>query len=509
MQNWSAGYITDIEYTLGYYSELNPLAIAFALVASGYEAPTIKTACELGFGQGLSINFHSAGSEASWWGTDFNPSHAHFAQKIALSNNAHISNQAFVEYCTRHDLPDFDFIGLHGIWSWVDEDNRSLIIDFIKRKLKTGGVVYLSYNAMPGWAHASPLKHLISEHHHMMTKLGDSSSTRMEASLHFIDELFAVHPVLLKQSPGIKEAYERLKSQPQDYLAHEYLNENWRLFYFSEVAEQMQKAKLRFAASAKTTDYLEPLNLLPEQSAFLNKIQNPLYRESISDFMVGRHFRRDYWVKGLRKLNTTEQRDALRAMHIVLIFPADAVPRSIPMRHGEAKLAPEVYDPLLDLLKDYQPRSIGMIERFMEKRGISFQRVLDALLLLNGKGFIAPAHSEAMIERIMPQTELLNRDLMAQAKGGDHAPFLVSPVTGGGFPSWRFEKLICLAILGGCKTPREIAGHVWAMISPYGQKLVKKGTVLETPDANLQEIEYLANNFINERLDAFRGLRLV
>jgi len=35
-----------------------------------------------------------------------------------------------------HDLPDFDFIGMHGIWSWISEEDRALIVEFIRRKLK-------------------------------------------------------------------------------------------------------------------------------------------------------------------------------------------------------------------------------------------------------------------------------------------------------------------------------------------------------------------------------------
>jgi hypothetical protein len=47
---------------------------------------------------------------------------------------------------------------LHGIWSWVSEDNRQIILDFIDRKLKPGGVLYLSYNTQPGWSAFMPLR---------------------------------------------------------------------------------------------------------------------------------------------------------------------------------------------------------------------------------------------------------------------------------------------------------------------------------------------------------------
>jgi malate synthase len=39
-----------------------------------------------------------------------------------------------------------------------------------------------------------------------------------------------------------------------------------------------------------------------EQQAFLKEIPDAHFRESARDFMVNQQFRRDYWVKGARKL---------------------------------------------------------------------------------------------------------------------------------------------------------------------------------------------------------------
>ncbi len=141
MNHWNDGYVTDINYTLGYYNELNPSRLRLALLNNGLKCPEIKTACELGFGQGLTVNIHAAASTTCWYGTDFNPAHASFAQDLAQTSGAkaHLFEQSFAEFCQRDDLPDFDFIGLHGVWSWISDDNRATIADFIRRKLKAGG----------------------------------------------------------------------------------------------------------------------------------------------------------------------------------------------------------------------------------------------------------------------------------------------------------------------------------------------------------------------------------
>ena len=117
MTSWTAGYVADIGYTYGYYTELNPLRVRLAFLNNGLACPGFTTACELGFGQGLSANLHAAASTTQWYGTDFNPAQAGFAQQLAAASGAgaKLFDEAFAEFCARPDLPDFDTIGLHGV----------------------------------------------------------------------------------------------------------------------------------------------------------------------------------------------------------------------------------------------------------------------------------------------------------------------------------------------------------------------------------------------------------
>ncbi len=39
MSSWDDGYVTSIDYTYGYYVELNPLRIQFAMLNAGLAAP--------------------------------------------------------------------------------------------------------------------------------------------------------------------------------------------------------------------------------------------------------------------------------------------------------------------------------------------------------------------------------------------------------------------------------------------------------------------------------------
>ena len=91
MADWTAGNVSNIDYTFGYYQELNPLRAQLAFLNQGLVYPEVKNACELGYGQGLAINLHAATSSTHWYGTDFNPSQAGFAQELAIESGATVS----------------------------------------------------------------------------------------------------------------------------------------------------------------------------------------------------------------------------------------------------------------------------------------------------------------------------------------------------------------------------------------------------------------------------------
>src|SRR5207248_9974729 len=98
---------------------------------------------------------------------DFNPTH--IASARGLANAAGLSNVEFREADFEellHDssLPDFDIICLHGVYSWISPQHRQTIVALIRRPLKPGGLVYVSYDAMPGWAGIAPLRRVLVQH---------------------------------------------------------------------------------------------------------------------------------------------------------------------------------------------------------------------------------------------------------------------------------------------------------------------------------------------------------
>ncbi len=96
----------------------------------------------------------------------------------------------------------------------------------------------------------------------------------------------------------MKERFERVKGQNRNYLAHEYFNDDWNLFYHSDVARELSGAKLSYLGSAAVLEQVDAINLTAEQQQLMAGIEDPALRETVRDFMINQQFRRDVFVKG-------------------------------------------------------------------------------------------------------------------------------------------------------------------------------------------------------------------
>ena len=506
--SWNAGYITDVNYTFGYYSDFNPLRTDYALTMAGFATPALRNACELGFGQGLSIAMHAAAQPGvQWWGNDFNPAQAGLAQELAAQSGsgARLYDQAFDQFCSRDDLTEFEFIALHGIWSWVSDENRAIIVDFVRRKLAVGGVLYISYNTLPGWSIMAPVRHLMKQHADQQGGSGSRLGQRLGDAFSFLDELLAVQPIYAQAVPGIPGRIDVLKTMDRNYLVHEYMNRDWRPMYFSEVAEHLHEAKLTFAGSAGLLEQQQAVNLTNEQIGLLQAQDDTVFRETVRDFITAQQFRRDLWLRGARSLTSLEQAEALRAMRYLLTSPRGDVKLTMKGLQKEVTLHENVYAPILDFLADHQIKTFGQIEAVGAKVGINLAQVAVAMAILTGMGHVAVAQDDETIAKAKPVTDKLNMHLVQRSRSRSESAFLASPVTGGGVSVERLEQLLLAMRAQGRKTPADWAQSVHDLLAAQGQKLVVGGKTLETPEENLAELNNRAA-LLEKRLPILRSL---
>lgn len=509
MTSWNDGYVSTIGYTYGYYPDLNPLRIGLPFINNGFEPPKIRHACELGFGQGVSINIHAAANAGiAWEGTDFNPTQSIFAKKLSADSGANIGiyDQSFSDFCSREDLPDFDYIGIHGIWSWVSDENRAILLDFLSRKLALGGVLYISYNTLPGWAAAAPLRHLLSQYSDCMTSDGSGVLNQIKSSLEFTEKLIETNPVYTKANSLIPDRFNKLKDQNPNYLAHEYFNRDWKPVYFMDMKDALESCKLTYVCSANYLDHIDTINLTAEQIKFLEEIPDKNFKQAVRDFMVNQQFRRDYWVKGEQKLDTVSQFELIRQHKVVLSTPRSNITTKANGCLGEVTLNNNVYDPILDILQSHKVFTIGEIEKLLQDKSIPLAQLLQSIMMLAGMGYVYSADDKATIEKSKSYCNAINKSIILKSRSSNTVEFLASPVTGGGVMVSRFHQLFLLALSSGKKLPNEWVDYVWSILFSQGQTLLKDGISLKTEQENKEYLTEQALVFEKTTLPSLKAL---
>jgi|GEM_PF-5370897 len=170
--NWGLGYNVDVGYTFGYYREQDPLWLDLCALVHGVRPPSLTSEkglryLELGCGQGLNLWLLAAcRPEIEFVGVDFNP--LHIAHAKHLSSAAGLTNVRFIEANFvdlaanwPEELGRFHYVSAHGVLSWISRSVRESLYGCLDNALFPGGLVYFSYNALPGWLSGLPIQHLM------------------------------------------------------------------------------------------------------------------------------------------------------------------------------------------------------------------------------------------------------------------------------------------------------------------------------------------------------------
>jgi len=511
--SWTEGYVSEVDYTAGYFPELSALQARWALASRGVRSRDLRrpTYLELGFGQGVSFAIHAATCPGEYWGTDFNPAQAASTEEMVAASGAgaRVLDASFAELAARSDLPDFDMVMLHGIWSWISPENRQVIVDIARRKLKPGGVFYVSYNVTPGWSPTVPLRHLLEVH---VARAGAEAAgilSRLDAALDFAEKLGDAGSLYFKAHPLVLERLKKMKNRPRKYLAHELLNAEWHPMPFARIAQELEPAKLSHGANATLLDQLDGLHLTADGQALVSKLGDVVLRETVRDFLVNAQFRRDYFVRGPRKLPSLAQAGALRAFRFVLSNDPKLISLEVKGALGTAKLQEAVYAPVIEALaaEGARPKSVAELERATPS--LQFGQLVQALTVLLGKNAAQLVQEDPDIERARPRARALNGHLLERALTSSEINFLASPVTGVGVAVGRIDQMFMHAIAAGRRDRADWVDHAWQTLSSQNQRVMKDGKRIESEADNRKELVSIASDFATQRSAVFERLGLL
>lgn len=490
MQDWTGGYVTDIEYTSGFYRELAPTNMNFAALLRGFATPEANrsyTWLELGCGNGLSANALAAcNPHSQFYAFDFNPVHIQNAQRLV--RDAAIKNVSFFEdsfeEALRRDLPQMDYIVLHGIYTWVSRENREHIVALIRKLLKPGGVVYVSYNCLPGWGSKAPLRRLMTEY---AARRGGPVTERVQAARDFIGTLKQSGTRYFAQNPPAQQMADNIVGQNVNYLAHEYMNADWDLFYHSDVAADMNKAKLTFAASATLIENSDEATLTPEAIKLLKQETDPVMRELLRDFAVNQQFRRDLYIRGARRFGNAELVNNANRLRLCLAQPRADLKLTVPLPLGEANLSPTVYEPILDALAS-GPKTV---QELAAAAKAPLGTCMNATTLLCSIGYTYLMLDDPS-SAATASCKAFNAAALARAVAGEELQVLVARNLGTAVTLGPVEQLLIYAHLQKLADPVAFA---WDRLKAFGKRLSDNGRTLETEEENLAKLHKRADEF--------------
>lgn len=470
--SWSGGYVADLPYTHGYYHELAPGFIRFGLLLAGLDHGGGDPAdqgryryCELGFGQGVSANLHAAANpRGQFWGTDFHPEHALFAQGLAqrAGLSAHWLAASF-EQLQDEALPDFDFVTLHGVWSWIDESTREAVLRFLQRRLKVGGVVYLSSNVMPGWSAERPLRDLMRLHTETASAPGQGTAARIEAAVAFAGRLRQARAAYFEHNPPAGQMLDDLQREDIHVVAHEYFNRAWTIGYFADLARSLEGAGLQFACSLHKSDLLGEVRQRAHGCGLEG--MDLALRETTHDFILNRRFRRDVFVRGARRLSPAEREARLLDLGFVLTRPAGVFAPKVQTPYGSVTLDDSALRPLLRALEAAPgPLPLRALRAAAGLEDRPPEAALEVMVALVAQGLVFPVFADDTAHGAASRARAINRVVADRARHDDLIRYLASPATGHAVEASWADRLLLSAWEEGARGASELAEVIEAAV---------------------------------------------
>lgn len=509
---WAKGYVADIGYTASFFRELTPAHVAFAALSVGRSpgrALRPKRVLELGFGQGFGLTLLAAANpDVQFEGIDFNPEHvAHAGRLIRDANltNVTVSEQSFEETATRGGANDVDMIVLHGIISWVGLDDVDSIVTIARNRLQPNGMLYVSYNSNPGWAPLEPIRQYMLQV--KKRNPGRPSHNQLALGNDLLSKLKSANAYYFTSNPAAGQHLDGLMRHDSNYLAHEYLDQNWNLFYFPEVLERFSVAKLSYVCSATLLENTNNYAVPEPVRGIIASIEDPVLQELTRDYAVNKRFRRDIYARGTGALTNTEHRRLLSGLRFALLVPRRNVTLKFGMPIGEVTGFEELYNPILDLL-DQKIASFDellALPPFGEAKAVT---LLDCLTVLVNSGQVHPITAQEPIDT--EPAKRFNQSVVAHAKAGRFYGHLACPATASGFGVSDFGLLTLAAIADGkADDVATLAKYALDMIKSCGRRPIKDGKIIDKDDDGILFLQEVMGPVLELNVPMWRRLGVI
>jgi hypothetical protein len=410
------------------------------------------------------------------------------------------------------DIGEFDYIVAHGVLTWVSPATRAALVTFARTKLKPGGLLFVSYNAMPGWGSVEPLRQLLLSPLSQDSRPGGPKSAevasleRAKRGIEFARALQSAGAGYFVKNPSAGEMLDTMTRAGLPYVVHEYLHENWTPMYFARVAWEMSQADLHFVGVMPALLNFRDTAIPESAEKIFANVHDRLTFESLKDFALNETFRRDLYVKGIspRSIDATDA----YLDETVWTLAAKPIPedRVIPLPHRSVKLDAPIFEALLDVLSRGS-ETLATFAARPELAAFDLAALRGAMQRLLVAEVVVPMQrATRRLDAVPPgpfAVPSVYNQLMLRRLGSDVPIVMTSATAGTAFPLAALEGLAVRVL---CESePKEHEAWVRAFVGRSVLRLAEGDRVVEDRESQvrviLEKIEHVRSNLLPKLLE--------
>jgi SAM-dependent methyltransferase len=448
-----AEYVSDVPYPRNFVPQLAPPAMRLVAAHGGRGAPPGDDFdyCELGAGRGDTlVTLAAANPEARFVGVDLGADHVAFARGLAERGevgNVRFLQRDFAHPALRAELPDFDYVVAHGVLSWVSPEKRAAVFRFAQAKLKPGGLLFVSYNALPGWAAGAALRRILLDHAATVT---GTTLDKARAACAFACRLAAAKAGYFASHPTVQKMLDAMKAGGPAYVVHEYFHAHWHALYFGDVAQEAGEHALSYVGQMPLFLNDPELALPPAMKDIAADTSDPLALEGLKDVAMNVLLRCDVYARSPHRADPEETRRFFAGTRFGALAVAPQIRREVRLPVYTLDFKGPVYDAILPRLCE-APAAAAELAQRPDLAELGADRIAQALQNLTLGEQIVPMRPFAVpsphtARYRMPSA--FNRAALDEGIAGEGPPVLAAPAIGTGL-ELSLAEAVSLRLLAG------------------------------------------------------------
>jgi SAM-dependent methyltransferase len=446
----------------------NPWLINYIGIVNSFPAQQLQAGfdyCEVGCGNGLTLNILAAANpRGRFYGIDHDPARIEKARDLARETG--LKN---VQYHTgdpsslpQLDLPDLNFIVLGNFFSRIAPPVRTVICDFIARKLKLGGMVALSYHTLQGCSLIAPIRDFICT---LMQEGEGDIPARIGRALTDLDELRRSGAPFFQINTLAGMILDSLKQIDPSLLFEEFIATYWEPLNYNTAAAYMDRVGVTFAGTFPVALNYIDMSTTKESQEYFRKLHRRETLEMGRDLLNMTIVRNDIYCKGQAGLGE-DDRKMFGAMCVGSFFRAGDFRFKIPLMTGSTiDLEGPLYAKLVPLIA----RRSSTFEEILAHDDLGSEdprAVLSAIQLLiatdQAKPYAQPSTDNGSGGSLF-SLSMFNRELLLKELPSREVIPLASWTAGSGVLFSRKDALALLSLSEGGVEGAEAWAGLWAV----------------------------------------------